>query len=495
MKNPALRLLSMALGLALIMGKALFPQDAKTFKAEPLEHYISQYMDWYDLPGLAIGLVKDGETIYKRGFGVKCLKSHENVTANTIFSTASVTKLFVGLAVMQLYEENRIGLDEPISKYLPYFELDDGLHNTITIAQLLNHTSGLDDEGEDLFSSWENPEFDDGALKRFVKGLKTKSVVSKPGEKYLYSNIGYEILGCLISEISGVSLEEYVNKNILEPIGMHQSNMLLAKIERSLLACPNVLDTKLEFGQTKYFPYTRRHAASGTLLSNVEDMCRFALTVLNKGEIDGNRVLKESSLAKMLTPVNDNPAGLSFHVDKTDSVTFIYHAGGDPGFRTEFILIPEKRLGVVVMTNQWEHQIEPLAYKALNCLMGEDETDWFTFYHGSLWEIIRKNDAENAVKEIRGLFSKNGLGNFHPAILNQHGNLLQDLGRAKEAIEYKKLNIEYYPKIFQLYNSLAESYAGLGDADNAIMYYRKSIEIRPKNNIANDRLRALTAKR
>ena len=471
-------------------------RNHQSFEIDSLEKYIIQYMDWYNLPGLAVGLVNDGEIVYTKGFGVKCVNGTEEVTKNTIFSIASVTKLFVGISVMQLYEENKMDLNDPISKYLPYFELSDSLYKNITITQLLNHTSGLpDDSGDEFYLSWKNPEYDDSALERYVKGLKIKNLESIPGEKYIYSNIGYEILGCMIAEVTGVSLEEYINKNILEAIDMPQSNMLLKNIDKNLLACPNILNKDLKYEQNEFFPYTRRHAASGTLLSNVEDMCHFAITILNRGKIDGRRILKDSSLKKMLTPENDNPAGLSFHVEKIDSITtLIFHAGGDPGFRTEFIIIPEKAIGVVMMTNSWEHQIQPLAYKALNCMMGNNEMDWYTFYHGSTWKIIRENNIEDAIDKIKIFVSKYEFDNFHPSILNQHGNLLQDLGRIMDAIKIKKLNTEFYPKNFKLYNIIAELYVSLSETKNALLYYKKSIEIKPENNIAIERLKILNIK-
>ncbi len=474
----------------------LSAQDQSNFDIYSLEDYIDQYKDWYDLPGVAVGLVRHGKIIYTKGFGVKCLKSNGAVTENTIFSTASVTKLFVSIAVMQLYEENKIDIDEPVSKYLTFFNMNDPLYNKITITQLLNHTSGLpDEEGEEFYRSWKNPEYDDGALRRYVEGLRTKPLVSTPGEKYNYSNIGYEVLGCMIAEVSGIPLEDYINKNILKRIGMKNSNMLLNSIDQELIACPNILDQDLKFKQNDFFPYTRRHAASGTLLSNVEDMCRFAVTILNKGIYDGRRILKDSTLKKMLTPDNDNPAGLGFHIEKIDSgTTLIFHAGGDPGFRTEFILVPEKELGVVVLTNSWEHQVQPLAFKALDLLTGDNEIDWFTFYHGSTWKMIRENGIEVAVNKIKEFVLKTGVDNFHPSILNQHGNLLHDMGRTEDAIRVKALNIEFYPDIFQLYNILADLYIELNDTQNARRCYEKSIAIKPENNIAEERLRILDLK-
>ena len=485
--------LTILIATTFVTNSDLIAQNTEINETKSIKQHISQYMNWYDIPGLSIGLIKNGEIYYTKGFGIKCIDSKEKVTKNTIFSTASVTKLFVGMAIMQLNEENKVDLNKSVSSYLPYFELIDTLFKKITIKQLLNHTSGLpDEEGDEFYSSWENPEYDDDALKRYVKGLKSKTLVSIPGENYNYSNIGYEILGCVVSEVSGISLEDYINNNIIKPIGMQHSNMLLNNIDTNLLACPHILDKDLKFKINEYFPYTRRHSASGTLLSNIDDMCRFAITILNKGIIDKNRILKESSLKKMLTLENDNPAGLSWHITEVDStMTLIFHAGGDPGFRTELILIPEKQLGVVIMANMWEHQIEPLAYKMLNILLEDDEKDWFTFFHGSTWEIIRTNNASSALDKIKSFISDNNDQKFHPAILNQHSNSLLEIGRINYAIELRKFNVELYPKISKLYDLLAEVYLQNEQTDWAIKNYEKSLELNPENTNAKEMLEKL----
>ena len=143
------------------------------------------------------------------------------------------------------------------------------------------------------------------------------------------------------------------------------------------------------------------------------------------------------------------------------------------------------------MTNSWEHQIEPIAYKALNYMLGDNEKDWFTYYHGSAWKIIRENTTEDAIVKIRKLVNENGIDHFHPAILNQHSSTLLDLGRINDAIELRRLNVEFYPKIFQLYNFLAEAYIENGDLQNAKTAYEKSIELKPENNPAVKQLKRL----
>ena len=134
----------------------------------------------------------------------------------------------------------------------------------------MNHTSGMPDE-EDY--AWDRPEYDEQSLERYVKGVYRHKLLSEPGVNFAYSNIGYEILGDMIAKVSGMSFEEYMKNNILEPIGMRSSSFLKLEIETHL-AAPHVLGTSNGYGGyvSDVFPYNRAHGPSSTLYTNAEDM-------------------------------------------------------------------------------------------------------------------------------------------------------------------------------------------------------------------------------
>ena len=161
-------------------------------------------MDSYDLPGLAIGVVKDDQIVYAQGFGRTNIETNEPITTETIFHMASISKPFVATAIMQLVEQGKIDLNAPLIQYLPYFQLADDRYKTITIQQMLCHMSGMPDV-EDY--EWEKPQYDEGALERYVRSLTGHSLKSEPGEKYAYSNMAFEVLGNLIEQVSGLSFE------------------------------------------------------------------------------------------------------------------------------------------------------------------------------------------------------------------------------------------------------------------------------------------------
>src|SRR5256884_1309099 len=187
-----------------------------------LEPKIKEEVQQGRLPGFAIGVVKNGKLIYAKGFGVARLGGNTPITSKSLFHMASVTKTFVATSVMQLVEKGKIDPDAPLIRYLPYFRLDDERYRNVTIRQLLSHTSGIPDT---VTYNWDRPEYDAGALERFVRSIADQKLVLAPGEKFAYSKTGYEILGDVIAKVSGASFEDYVQHNIFTPLGMKASTL------------------------------------------------------------------------------------------------------------------------------------------------------------------------------------------------------------------------------------------------------------------------------
>jgi len=426
------------------------------------------------------------------------VKTGEKVSPLTLYSTASVTKLFVGTAVMQMAEKNLIDLNDPVIKHLPYFKLKDEKYKSITILQLLSHTSGLPDiETEELYSSWRNPEYDNEALERYVRSIQDKSLIANPGELYSYSNMAYDILGDLISKTSKIPFEQYIKQHVLDPLEMEKSTILLKNVDKNLLALPHLMDKKFEYKVSEMIPYSRRHPACGTLFSNVIEMSNWAIANMNRGLFKGKRILQDSSYNMMWRPavIEDNPVGISWLIEDFGGYKLFSHGGGDPGYRIEFYIIPEKSVGVVVMANCWEDQINPIATKALNILLGEDEKDWFSYFQGQIWKSVRNNNGETTAHLCRELIRKNGKEVFHPAILNQLGRRLERMDKINYALVLYELNTELYPKIFQLFNILARAYLKTGKDDLAIKSYKKSLELKPGNQEATEMLEKIKKKK
>jgi CubicO group peptidase (beta-lactamase class C family) len=323
--------------------------DVTLLQAE-LEPKIAEVIKSGRLPGFAIGVVKNGKLIYAKGFGVAKLGASTPVTSRSLFHMASVTKTFVATAVMQLVEQGKIDLDSPITKYLPYFKMDDERYRDIKVRQMLSHTSGIPDTTN---YHWDQPEYDDKALERFVRSTANQKLIFAPGEKFAYSNTAYEILGDLIAKVSGETFEDYVQHHILTPLGMKDSTLLVRQANASLLTSPHVE----EGGQlvvSKVFPYNRAHAPSSTLYSNIDDMSRWAIANLNHGEFEGRRILKRETAELMWQPVvsaSNMKEGISWFTKDLQGHRLVMHDGGDIGFQSRLLLAPDDSVAVIAMAN------------------------------------------------------------------------------------------------------------------------------------------------
>jgi CubicO group peptidase (beta-lactamase class C family) len=306
------------------------------------------------VPGLAVAVVEDGKLAYSRGFGlIKWGDATRPVTPETLFHMASVTKPFVATAVMQLMEQGKLQLDAPVTRYLPYFRLDDPRNESITVRHILTHTSGMPDVDD---YHWDNPEYDDGSLERYVRSLGNQKLRWNPGTKFAYSNMAYEALGDLVSKVSGQSFEEFVQSSILEPLGMNSSTLLLKKADPSRLAEGHTRAKDGSVEHIKHYPYNRAHTPSSNLHSCASDIARWMIANLNGGELDGRRILKHSSHASMWKPEAEtgkagSQVGLSWFLDESKGNRLVSHAGGDDGFLTYLCMCPARSLGFAIMIN------------------------------------------------------------------------------------------------------------------------------------------------
>jgi CubicO group peptidase (beta-lactamase class C family) len=325
-------------------------------------------------PGFAIGVVHRGETAYARGYGCLELGEPARVGASTVFHMASVTKPFVATAIMQLVEKGRLCLEDKVARRVPYFQMADSRYREITVRQMLNHTAGMPDV-EDYH--WDRPEYDDASLERYIRTLTTERLIGAPGERSVYSNIGFEVLAAAIQEVAGQPFEAYVHERILAPIGMSASTLLMPRPMPGHWASPHMLDDSGEVAVQPCYPYNRPHAASSTLHSSVEDMLRWALANLNLGQL-GARILSADSYDAQWSPSAElepgRAVGLSWMLGERWGRRIVQHGGGDKGFSTLILLVPELELGVVTMSNLY-HAVAAVAgaaWAAIALAMGRE---------------------------------------------------------------------------------------------------------------------------
>jgi CubicO group peptidase (beta-lactamase class C family) len=353
--------------------KSLHTQAVLDRYQQKLQPVLERVIQEQTLPGFAIAVVEDNRVAYAAGFGVRNLdRKDDPITTRSLFHMASITKPFVATALMQLVNKGKIDLDAPVVKHLPYFRMADERYTTITVRQLVSHTSGMPDVDD---YEWDKPQYDDGALELYVRSLNALNLEFEPGERFRYSNIAFEILGDVIAKASGETFENYVQRHILEPLKMKDSTLLVRQADPRLLAWGH---ERLENGSpfpSKVYPYNRKHTPSSNLHANALDMARWVMVNLNRGELDGVRILEPSTYNLMWTPtvVRSTPArvcGISWFLGEYRGHKLVEHGGSDTGFRTGLALLPERKIGVVWMTNaNWFRNAPNVTHAALDAAL------------------------------------------------------------------------------------------------------------------------------
>ena len=354
--------------IALSPGSVVMAQTTDRLVHDYLEGQVREQ----GIPGLTAAVVQADEVVYAGAFGERRLGGGEALTPDHIFHFASVSKPFVATAIVQLVERGQIGLDDLVTEHLPYFELNDRRYRQITIRQMLDHTSGMPDV-EDY--EWDRPQYDAGAAERYVRSIRSEGMLWAPGQGFRYSNMAFDALGDVIAKVSGVTFEEYIRTNILEPLGMDHSSFIHSDIEERLRTTGHVGDPPRA---SAVYPYNRRHAPSSTLNSSVREMTRWMLANLNRGEVSGVRILEEASYGYLWTPSvetgrNRDAVGLSWFIGEHRDRRTVFHGGADTGFRSYVLLLPADGIGIVLASNWSGTNTGSLARGILDVILDSEE--------------------------------------------------------------------------------------------------------------------------
>lgn len=349
---------------------------------QKIDSLVQAKMKETKIVGLSIGIVKDGKTFYTKGYGFTSVDSLFKVSDQTVFYTASITKVFTATALMQFVERGELKLSDKLTDHLPDFKMKDKRYQQITIEQLLTHSSGLPWE-----HNYKNSTNDSFALEQFVKDLRKEKLKFTPGQKCdgtTYSNVAYSILGLIIQRKSGMPYEEYIQKNILEPIQMTNSYLDFNQIKQELKAEPIILSgTSKEihrfnlYGEvkdispmikypnnalikTESYGRTREHAPNTGLLSSATDLCRWMnelLSIYADSTEQIESVVSNSTLHEMWALKHSilnfkTSMGLCWwRYSDAEFGDYVFHVGREPGFSSVLLIFPEKKIGITILCN------------------------------------------------------------------------------------------------------------------------------------------------
>jgi CubicO group peptidase (beta-lactamase class C family) len=374
---------------AILLG-VLIPHSSSAQQRDPLagfDVYVLKGMQDWKIPGLAVAIVKNDSVIYAKGFGVRTLGKPEKVDENTLFAIASDTKSFTGIVLAILADEGKVRWDAPVTTYLPWFQLsNDYLTRELTVRDLLTHRTGLA-RGDLLWTGGMG--YSRQELLRRVRFLKPSWSMRS---RYGYSNLMYVAAGEVAAAVEHKPWDEIVRARIFTPLGMTSTNTSVSLLPR----LPNVASPHANVDSVvRVVDYTDADniASAGAINSSVADMAKWIRFQLDSGRVGGKPLVSKRNF------VETHSAQIAMRLDSTyrafnpfthvRSYAFgwnvldyrgremLSHAGNLSGMAAIVGLLPEERLGIVVLSNLEGNALrESLMYKAFDLFLGAPERDW-----------------------------------------------------------------------------------------------------------------------
>jgi len=336
-----------------------------------IDAYITEQMNALGIPGMALGIVQDGQIAHLGGYGVAD-SSGRAVTPQTPFYLASVTKSFTALAVMQLVEAGKIDLDAPVQTYLPWFELaDKDASAKITVRNLLNHTSGISTKDGDRF--WTSRQ----DLEEHVRGLTEIRLTRPVGTTWQYSNLNYSIAGLIVEKVSGQSYADYITQHIFKPLDMRHSYTSHEPALADGLATGHHYMFGHAFEREYAFPIPG--VPGGGLIASIEDMTHYTIAQLSEGRYGDTSILSAQGIAELHAPAistgGDEQYAMGWNVATLDGIPLVLHTGDIGNFHSVVVLMPDRGSGFILLANasgfEQIRQVDGIAGGIFNLLNGK----------------------------------------------------------------------------------------------------------------------------
>jgi len=302
------------------------------------------------MPGVVVGVIADQDLVWTSSFGMADIAAKRPMAAGTKFRMASHSKLFTATAIMQLREQGKVRLDDPVVKYLPWFQVKTAAPDdpAITVEDLLTHASGLPREAG---SHWSTLEFPTGAELKNL--LPERQAAFSPEVRWKYSNLAYSLAGMIVEAVSGETWAGYVQKHIFDPLGMTASS-----VDKPDSGLAVGYGRKMADGSREVMPFVdaRGMAAATGITSTVEDMARFVSAQFRRGKMGGAQLLSTGSLremhrVRMMESTWTTGYAVGFSVKREKDKIYVGHGGSYPGYLTQTYFMPDSKVGVVVLTN------------------------------------------------------------------------------------------------------------------------------------------------
>jgi CubicO group peptidase (beta-lactamase class C family) len=304
------------------------------------------------IPGMSLVIVKDGEIVYMKGLGYKDYAKQIPVTPDSQFAIGSATKAFTALSVLMSEDEGKVSLSDNPKKHLPYFKINDPeIDAKITIRDLLSHSSGLNRTDLAMITGKLNRE-------ELIKVAGEAKPTAKLGEKFQYQNIMFTAAGEIVAKVQKQPWENFIPERILKPLGMTNTSMSVKEMQ-TVKDYSFGYDYNFDTKETRNLP-TRdilQVAPAGSINSSARDMAKWLKFVLGGGTVNGKRLVSEKGFEEWLkpqtkiSPNGKSAYGLGWFLQEWKGLKVVQHGGNIDGFNSLVAMIPEKKLGFVMLTN------------------------------------------------------------------------------------------------------------------------------------------------
>jgi CubicO group peptidase (beta-lactamase class C family) len=462
-------------------------KNARTAEvAARLGQSVPALMKEADVPGLAVAFVRDGRLMWRRGFGVRHAETREPVGDDTVFEAASLSKPVFAYAVLKLVDAGKLDLDAPLDKYLPgpYDVGDDPRLKQVTARRVLSHTAG--------FPNWR------------PRGDKALKIHFMPGERFSYSGEGFVYLAAAVERLTGERLDAFMKRAVFDPLGMKHSSYVWRDDYEKLKV----------FRHDAVGKPTRQNRppeanAAASLQTTAHDFGLFLAAVL-RGE-----GLRKETARLMWTPqvrvgestngTHGQPTrlsptvawGLGWGLQTTADGVSLWHWGDNGDGKAFVVAYPKQKVGVVYFANSANGLAIAREVVAEAVGGAQPALDWLNYesYNSPARALLKSVVARGAAAAL-GEYRAWRRGRAPSEVvseeqMNRVGYNLLSLGRVDDAVEVFKLNVEDYPQSANTYDSLGEAYMVRGDTELAILNYRKSLELDPKNTNGAEMLKKL----
>ena len=337
-----------------------------------IEAAVSKFMSTTHAPGVSIAVVEGTELKWAAGFGFADLENQVPATEHTLYRLASISKSLSATGAMELVEQGKLNLDDPVQKYCPAFPQKSG---AITTRLVLGHLAGIRHYKSD---SQDDPEvgntkhFDD-PIRAGLDFFKNDPLLSEPGKQFHYSTQGYSLVGCVIEGASGAKYTEYLRQNVMIPAGMEHT---VADDRFAIIPYRTRFYQKTKSGTVENADFldSSYKIPGGGWLSSAEDMARFEVAILN------DKLLKPAMRTLMWTPLHPSAAqpdtyALGWGTGAEDGIRYVGHDGGQQGTSTNFLIAPQKQVGVVVLANMEGVPVNDLSRQILKIVLARSTSE------------------------------------------------------------------------------------------------------------------------